>query len=121
MLKKATLVLLLVGCTLATPTKASAENYSQEAYTYIKMADYFAGTGNWYSAYYFAALGFEYAWDDYLASYDADAYWAAYYADYGSNYAYNAYLYGDTSDKASAVACLDSAYDFAYWRYIYGK
>jgi hypothetical protein len=121
MLKKVVLVLLLVGCTLATPTTASAdENYSQEAYNWINLANAFAEAGYWYSAYSFAGFGVEYAWEDYQASGDPYAYYAYEWAYFGWIYAYRAYETGDAASASYALSCLENAYEFAFLRYVDG-
>jgi hypothetical protein len=121
MLKKAALVLVLVGCTLATPAKASDDIYSWWAYQYLKAAHDYVDAGDWYNAYSNAEEGYEFALvaSQYPGNrYASDAY---IYAYYGAYYAWQAYVNGDLLDKESADTYLWDAYNYAHYNYFYGN
>jgi hypothetical protein len=127
MLKKVALVLVLVGCTLATTSTASAETYSQAAYRELFMAYEFAYSGydvgdaaDWYAAYLYAEEGAYYAYVDYFYTGDYYAYWAWQYAERGATWAYYVYAWGDPWDETWALDDLYFAYDYAYMR-LYGE
>jgi hypothetical protein len=120
MFKKVALALVLAASILATPTTASADNYSYDALNYTYTAYACAEVGEWYDAYYFAEYGAYYAYLDYYYSGDGYAYQAWQDAAEGSTYAYQAYLHGDPMDESTALNALSWAYFYAYERYEYG-
>jgi hypothetical protein len=120
MLKKAALVLVLVGCTLATPTKASDAIYSWEAYQYLKAAHESVDAGDWYNAYCDAEDGYAFAIVAFEYSGSTYAWEAYYYAYYGAYYAWQAYVNGDLLDKEYADTYLWYAYNYAHYNYFYG-
>jgi hypothetical protein len=119
MFKKATLVLVLVGCTLATPTKASDDMYSWWALQYLKAAHESVNAGDWYNAYCNAEDGYAFADMAFEYSGSTEAYFAYYYAYYGAYYAWQAYVNGDLLDKEYADEYVWDAYYYAYYNYFY--
>jgi hypothetical protein len=119
MLKKAALVLVLVGCTLATPATASAASspYAQVAFNYLAAALEYADAGDWYNASFYAEEGSNYAEMDYSDTGSPEAYYAYYYAYYASYYSWLAYVYGHSYDKEDADRYMTSAFYYAFYSY----